>query len=335
MVPISELNEIRRRAVSLLNNIRLKKFNAPNVSVSCKSYFMDNNKITKKYLSDGLIVAVEDLKALEIAVDAGANAILFGGDSYHHNLITAEMYHKAIEIAHTKNCKLFISTPRIVRQNEQTEFAIILEASHDADAIYVHNVATLHLAKKISSVPIHTDYSLISFNSETLNLLYNLDVVSVTLSPELTLEQIKTLAKSATIQLECIVHGRLELMISQYCAIGSFLGGVGEHKCKEPCKRQKFYLRDRKKTCFPIVTDQFCRMHVLNSKVLSMLPYVHDLKNAGIGAFRIDGRYLSNDELVQTVQVYRRAFNGDSLNETNISENLDFTRGHYFRGVIS
>ena len=330
MIPISELNDMRRRAADTLNNLRLSKFF---VNKNSKCIDLKNNPSYKKTNKTLLVVAVDNIEMLKAAADTGADSILFGGESYRHEVITPELYQQAIDIAHNEGKKIYIATPRIVRQNEQSELENILNAVSNADAVYVHNIATLILAGRLTKIPIHTDFSLITFNTETIKMLYGLGAESITLSPELTLEQVKSIAKKSLIPLECIVHGRLELMIlmiSQYCAAGSFIGGVGEHVCSQPCKRQKMYLRDRKSAVFPIVTDQFCRMHILNSKTLSMLPHVSEFAKCGVDKIRIDGRYMSKSELVNTIKKYRLALSNKSAVEDD-----DITRGHYFRGVTN
>ena len=338
MLPISELNDVRRRAVQSLEEQRLSKFDrSTKQSVEFKNnYDLQENfysiSTVQEESSTRLIVAVDNIDSLKIAVNAGAKAILFGGESYHHKFIKPQTYKDAIAIAHSNNIKLFIATPRIVREFEQSSLEEIITAVGEADGIYVHNLATLHLVKRLSKLPIHSDYSLIAFNDTTIDFFSSLGIDSVTLSPELTLEQIKFIAKVSPLPLECIVHGRLELMISQYCIPGSFIGGVGEKKCSQPCCKHKFFLKDRKSALFPIVTDQFCRMHILNSKPLSMLPYASNLKDIGISQLRIDGRYLSDSELSSTVKNYTRTLQGDTLSEP---ADFDFTRGHYFRGVTS
>ena len=66
-----------------------------------------------------LNVAVDSIDMMKIAIKSGADSILFGGESYHHQIITPEIYVDAIKIAHDFNKKIFISTPRIVRMNQQ------------------------------------------------------------------------------------------------------------------------------------------------------------------------------------------------------------------------
>ena len=355
MVPLSVINDVRRKAIKQLEDKKLAEIKLRRPSqrhyelVGARNKEQGASEVAERVLdpcpltlvpketpyiaeSITLTVQVDTIDMLKSAIGVGADAVLFGGESYYHEIITPELYRQAIDIAHDAGKKIYIATPRIVRNDEQSALEDILAAVEDADGVYVHNIATLNLARRLTDLPIHTDYSLITFNSQAINFLYNLGVESVTLSPELTFEQVKSLVKSSVLPVECIVHGRAELMVSSYCVAGSFLGGVGEHKCSQPCRRQKLFLRDRKSAIFPVVTDQFCRIHILNSKPLSMLPYAADFKNAGVSSIRIDGRAMTNKELETTIKDYRRALQGAVLTEP---ENFDFTRGHYFRGVVS
>ena len=223
-----------------------------------------------------------------------------------------------VKLVHERGKKISLATPRIIRENEFPTLEKTFSA--DFDAIYVHNLSIIALAKKFSEV--RTDFSIHVFNNMTINFLKNLGVAGVTLSPELNLAQIKNLAKKSPLPLECIVHGRQELMISAYCVLGSFLGNLDKKNCPHVCKSGNFYLRDRKNELFPVVTDQFCRMHILNAKTLSMIENRADFN--GIARIRIDCRYLSVHETAKIVRAYK--FGGAEIE--------NFTRGHYFRGVM-
>lgn len=107
-----------------------------------------------------------------------------------------------------------------------------------------------------------------------------------------------------------------------------------------PCRRQEFFLRDRKNVDFPVMTDQFCRMHILNSKKLSLLPYVHQIRRMGVATLRIEGRGLSRGELQNSVRLYRDALgrkaprSEEDEEYLRMQEGKDITRGHYFRGIL-
>ena len=311
MIPISELNDVRRRAVEQLETLRLKKFDREKISADkFKIYLPCAGGETK------LVAHVDTLEKLKIALDAGADEILFGGENFTNQPV--KNISDAINIAHERGKKISLSTPRLVRENEFAALEKTLSA--EVDAIYIHNLATLDLAKKFSTV--RTDFSLHVFNCATINFLKNLGVDGVTLSPELNLNQIKSLAKKSPLPVECIVHGRQELMISAYCVLGSFLGDLDKKNCPHVCRTNHFYLRDRKNELFPVVTDQFCRMHILNAKTLSMIEHRNDFD--GVARIRVDCRALTLQETAQIVRAYK----------VGGAEIENFTRGHYFRGVM-
>lgn len=310
MMPISELNDVRRRAVEQLEILRLKKFDREKIFI-----LISNKSLTTAPLplAPSLVAHVDTLEKLKIALDAGADEILMGNAQ-------CVMLNEFVELVHKCGKKISFATPRIVRENEFDSLKKFL--SIEVDAIYVHNLATLSFVKKFSNAPIRTDFSLHVFNSATINFLKRLSVEGVTLSPELNLTQIKNLVKKSSLPVECIVHGRQELMISAYCVLGSFLGELDKKICPHICRTQKFYLRDRKGELFPVVTDQFCRMHILNAKTLSMIEHRKEFE--GVARIRVDCRFLTLQETAQVVHAYK--FGGAEIE--------NFTRGHYFRGVM-
>ena len=337
MVPVSEINEARRRAVDTLEKARLSK-------ITREPGRYDDEQIVRKASQKQahLMVAVDTLAKTKTALDAGADSILFGGESYTHTRITAGDYQKAAELARTRGARIDFSTPRIVKDSmmKAMEKLVCVFEDIQPDAIHVHNIGMLSLVRRLTSLPIHADYSLISFNKETLAFLKDYGVSEATASPELNVEQLAELVHQSVLPLTAIVHGRLELMISAYCIMGSFLGGVDRGKCSLPCVRGTFSLKDRKDVSFPLRTDEFCHMHVLNSKTLSMLPHAGKLIERGIKTLRIEAKAMTESEIQKIVTAYKERMKkrGEDTEEEKAQiarlEGRDITRGHYFRGVL-
>ena len=90
---------------------------------------------------------------------------------------------------------------------------------------------------------------------------------------------------------------------------------------------------------FPLVMDQYCHMHVLNSKSLSMLPYMKELRETGVKRFRIEARGMGADRIKELVRTYRQAlghhsdFLPEEMKRLKDIEGRDVTRGHYFHDV--
>lgn len=339
MVPMSEINEARRKAVEALDALRLKEIEAREHRPEPKFTDRIARPTPKKA---HFLVAVDTLGKAEAALAAGADGILFGGESYEHRVIAPEEYERAWQMAGEAGARIDFNTPRIVHDGQQKHVERLLAAfaAFPPDAVHVHNIAMLALVRRLTDFAIHADYSLISYNKQTLAFLKDYGASGATLSPELTAKEIRQLAKESPLPLTCIVHGRLELMVSNYCVTGSFLGGCGEGPCTQPCTRGHFALKDRKDALFPLAMDQFCHMHVLNSKVLSMMPHAMKFRAAGIETMQIEAKAMGEKEIAAIVKAYRKAMAfPEEPAEAQLSwiheqEGKDITRGHYFRGVL-
>lgn len=347
MVPVSEINEARRRAVEQLEALRLSSYeenarSAPRFSEDDKLCNEIKIPVNKEKNTSKLSVHVDTLEKLQTAITAGADIIIFGGDTYNHEYLTPDMYQRAAFMVHRANKAIYFGTSRIIRNSDMSllhKFLDIINHGNDntkPDAIMVHNIGTAMAVRTHTDIPLFIDYSLISYNAKTLEFWQEQGAVGVTLSPELNFTQIQELArtnKAHGLQLECMAEGNLELMVSEYCCTGSFIGGLDRGKCSAPCVNsgKKFFLKDRKGVKFPLVMDQNCHMHVLNGNRLSMLPHAMKFGKIGIDSIRIDGRYMETKEIQEIIGSYKHFMMLDD--EVEIQEADNITRGHYFRGV--
>jgi len=346
MVPISEINDVRRRAIEELEKARLAPFRR--AALATKKYVIrDFISSAIKKNQDGvrqpsLVVNVDTIDKLNAALQNGADSIMFGGETFDHSAITHEIYGQAVAIVRDQGKKIILNTPRIIKQWQMNSMKkeLTLFQELQPDAISVSNLGTLHVARQLTSVPLHGDYPLNIYNDVSIAFLAGQGIASMTLSPELNFSQIEELSSSQDVALECLVHGYVTLMVSEYCAVGSYLGKLDTGKCNQTCLRREYWLNDRKNERFPIVTDQFCRMHVLNAKELSMLPHVPKFGMMGIKRIRIEGKKSTIDHLGKITKLYREILEQGDNHPLFVQDKLksvehgDITRGHYFRGVL-
>ena len=360
MVPVSELNEVRRKCVEQLEKMRLADFQAAadkaraEAAAAVRAGLANFYSVIEKTASEnirsrnrgetGITVVADDLAKLSAALEGGADSIVFGGENYRHEAITLPMYEMAVKLAKTAGGKVVFNTPRIIRDGDLDAFHRWLENIRDmgADGISIHNIGSLYAARMMTDLPVEADFSLISYNIETLRHFQELGISRAVLSPELNMTQLAELAGQSPVPVECLAEGNLELMVSEYCCTGSFLGGLDKGSCGAPCVNsgKSFFLKDRKDIKFPLVMDQYCHMHLLNGSRLSMLPHAMKFRQLGISSLRIDGRYMDEGQLRKTVRNYRKymAYPAELTEAEKKAvqqlEGENITRGHYFRGVL-
>ena len=79
-----------------------------------------------------------------------------------------------------------------------------------------------------------------TFNSQSILFWQEQGFSGITLSPELTLQQVTGLVRKSPLPLECLAEGALEMMVSEYCVEGSFLGHLDKGSCSFKCKEPGF-----------------------------------------------------------------------------------------------
>lgn len=374
-IPVGQLNDLRTKAVSQLENLRISKWKRKpleNVQLTApgekKTDRVKEKRITRELEETGikdkvksqellkkllLSVSVYSLKGLEGALEGGADCVYFGEGLFRKQKAAEKeenfegeeisgrnldsIFENAVLKARTAGRKIYISTPKIVKDSEieRVEELLSRAGKLGADGILVSNLGTLNLAKE-RGIPYIADSPLNIYNSYTLTLLLEKGAEMAVLSPELTLEELKEVASYGPT--ECIVHGRLELMESEHCITGGLLGR-NRGQCSAPCSSGNFKLVDEKNYEFPLLMDYQCRTHILNSRSLCMLEYVPAFIENGISSLRIETLGMDDTEEIKRItEKYRKVIDAYYKPEEKAKEKCEdmgkgFTTGHYFRGV--
>ena len=356
MVPVREINEVRRQALEQLSRCRADRWHRREVPQA----LVDQRWKTVGHADDlaawgqneqspRLAVSVPDLAGLRAALRGGADIIHLGGDDLRSRpSLTREDLVTAVTLCRDKRIELILATPRIIHTGELDRVDNLVKYAADAGiaGVLTGNLGLLARLLTIGLLPVYGDFGLNVFNRQAVMLLMEAGVSSFTLSPELTMEQIGPVA-GLGLPAEAIIHGALPLMVSLYCAPGSLLGGAGsDTSCGNPCGSWQGGLRDRMGVVFPVEVDRHCRMHIFNSRDLCLLDSVGRLLGTGVRVLRVEARKEGPGYVEQAVAAYRRALDS-YLAGQSYSRSLDedrellaklspagFTRGHYFRGVL-
>ena len=332
MVPMSEMNEARRMAAESLDAARLEAF-AP---ARKQRHSMNVELVPQERGTRGsrsiVTVHCDTVAKVEAALAGGADRVLFAGDCFSTKVVTNEDYRTVVALARKAGKEVAFATPRIIKEAQLKYFDKLFALWNELapDYVYISNNGLWPLAKKYPNLKLWADMTLNIYNVQSLEFWNEAGAQGALLSPELTMAQVEHLAAVAPMPVECMVQGRLEMMVSEYCVGGSFLGDLHKGACKFNCK-EPLFLGDRKEASFPVVGDQYCKMHILNAHELSMLTNIKHMEGIGVSSLRIDGRNYEAKEVGELTRMYKQVLRG----EMHIEENLpNTTRGHYFRGVL-
>lgn len=366
MVPVSEINEMRRLAVEALlgQQVGHERVTRPVYNQRLREWKKklvqerEENTVASKHggawkqssAAKRLTVAVSDLESVQAAIKAGAKRIAMGGERWRSRKgLNLEELRASVKLCKEQGVESVLRLPRVL--NEEQSFwwydtLLKIKTWDNRPIVMVSNFGELEILKEIDpDWPFETDFSLNVFNEAAVAHFLRLGAGLVTLSPELEHTQVEFLAKWP--KTELLVFGDLEMMVSEYCPVGATLGGKKGAKCSVPCVKEPHYLRDRLKYDFPIETDLDCRMHLYNVKRLNLYKELGSIAKMGITNIRLQLDRATPVQIRDTVRVFlegwERALNGEKILEgqaEEVSTYLEerypegFTKGHFFRGVL-
>ena len=342
MWPASVLNALRRDAVTALETAlithHVESWQALQVTGDVDYDFKAQHELS--YDTCPMISArVDEIEGVKAAISGGAQKIVFGGDRLSRTPYALSIYDEIARLCAKSDVICTFATPRVVKDDEVEAYKHTLEAIVQAhpDSISIHVPQALLWLRELGYTgAIEADTGLNIFNTPTLHFWEQLHISCVNPSQELTLKQITELAKHSHVPIETMIHGYTEMMISEYCAIASFVGTGSKVNCPMPCVKESYSLKDRKGEIFPIRTDPYCRMHIMNSHEMDMRAYVPMLLQKGISILRIDGRHMKPSYVKDIVSQYVGIATGtmEAPPKKIDSQGESITRGHYFRGIL-
>jgi U32 family peptidase len=366
MVPVSEINEMRRLTVEALLSKsserecisrevygqRFREWKKRLVQEREESHQAFKNGGIGKHASAAkrLTVAVSDLDSVQAALKAGAKRVAMGGERWRSRKgMNLDELRAGNKLCMENGAESVWRLPRIINE-EQTQWwhetLLKVKPWKHRPIVMVSNLGELEMLKTIDpDWPFEIDFSLNIFNEAAIAHFLRQGARVVTLSPELERSQIEVLARWP--RAEILAFGDLEMMVSEYCPVGATLGGKKGDKCNVPCVKESHYLRDRLKYDFPIETDLDCRMHLYNVKRLNLYKELGAIAKMGISTIRLQFDRATPVQIRDTIRVFLegwdRALQGDKLLEGQVEEVSayleerfpeGFTKGHFFRGVL-
>ena len=229
-----------------------------------------------------------------------------------------------------------LEPPTIVRPEERRHLDRWLALGTPLQTGHVGLVA--ELARRGREVV--ADYAVNAFNAHTTAELFALGAERVTLSIELTTEELAAAARPfGGRALEVVVYGRPEGMTIEHCVLSAAFDREPA-SCRDLCvaKHPVVSLTDDAGYSFPVATDSDCRNRLLHSRPIEGSQFLPELWRAGLRHYRLLFN-LPGDPIGEIVAAYRGIF--DALRagapaDTRPARTLvgsTFTRGHFVRAV--
>ncbi|RXJ04101.1 U32 family peptidase [Anaerobacillus alkaliphilus] len=326
IVPVKELNSIRREAVELLVNKRQepRKYTVNTELTAKKKQLAKGNVPTK------LISLCRSLEQIEASCKTDVDYI-------YADFEFTKDYPQAVEVARKYAKPIALATPRIHMPGEQGVLNQILRAK--PDAILVRSLGAVHyyLEQKLD-IPLIGDFSLNVANHKAVEMFLERGLDRITPSYDLNIQQMVDLLGEAPAQdIEVVIHQHLPMYHTEHCVYCTFLSeGTDYTNCGRPCEEHRISLEDRVGFSHPVRVDVGCRNTVFNAIEQSGAEYISNFLELGVSHYRVEFLEETGEKVTEVLSLYREALQGKrtgtsiwkSLKATN---QLGVTRGQLIK----
>lgn len=297
---------------------------------------------------------VGDMERLVSAVEYGADAVYLAGKMFGMRAAPAnfseEELAKAVEFAHEKNVKVYVTCNTVPHANEMKFLPAYLAKLNEigVDAVIVSDLGVLSLAKKHApDVEIHISTQAGVTNPYTANVLYEMGAKRIVLAREVPIDEIAEIRKNipADMEIEVFVHGAMCMSFSGRCLISNYLNGRDANRgaCSQPC-RWEYVVTEKQRPNQPFEIKEDERgTFLFNSKDMCMIEHIPQLVSAGVTSLKIEGRAKSAYYVASVTSAYRRAVDffmenptgrlpQNIIEETEKISHREYSTGFYLGG---
>ncbi|MBK8093485.1 MAG: U32 family peptidase [Verrucomicrobiaceae bacterium] len=306
MVPVSELNRMRRDLVAACD-MQPAQLPAPKRATSTLEGMLAAAKAPQEAPGapkQELFVLCRTKEQISAALECGISRLYLDfEDIRRYGDVVAEIRDSG------SKSEIWLATPRIQKSGEAGFFKLIERAK--SHGVLIRNLGAISHFKE-AGLPITGDFSLNVANPLTAEILKKTGLERLTISYDLNIEQVLDLLGGAPpAWFELTLHQHMPMFHMEHCAFAAFLSeGTNFTNCGRPCDRHRVHLRDRVGMEHPLKADVGCRNTLFNAVAQTGAQYFTALRQAGLGAFRVELLEEDGAESARVLKTYQELLAG-------------------------
>lgn len=284
-------------------------------------------------------------ESFKAAVNAGADAIYVGGSMYGARAFAGnfdrEELNSAIDYAHIHGKKVYLTVNTLLKNRELYDGLhdfLIPAYENGLDAVIVQDYGVFEFIKEnFPGLDIHASTQMTVNGRLSASFLEKKGASRIVTSRELSLEEIRNIRRSTSLEIESFVHGALCYCYSGQCMLSSMIGARSGNRgrCAQPC-RLMYELYDEN-----MQKKGQRGPYILSPKDMCALAILPDVIEAGVYSLKIEGRMKSPEYVAGVVSIYRKyvdrylEYGRDSYSaeDDDIKKLMDlFNRGNFTSG---
>ncbi|MBU0988144.1 MAG: U32 family peptidase [Proteobacteria bacterium] len=263
-----------------------------------------------------LLAPAGNFEKLEIAVHYGADAVYLAGKAFSlrnfSENFTLDEIESAVKYAHQQDVKVYVACNIYARNAELKKIAGYLKAlkTIGPDAVIIADPGVFMAAGSLmKQIPVHLSTQANTTNYQSARFWESLGVQRINVSRELSLNEIKKIARHCSLEIEAFVHGAMCISYSGRCLLSNFLAGRSGNlgSCTQSCRWKYFLVEEFRPGQYLPFSEDDRGSYIFNSRDLCMIEHIPAMIQSGVNALKIEGRMKGINYLAATVKVYREA----------------------------
>lgn len=263
-----------------------------------------------------IVAPAGNLEKLKMAVLYGADAVYFGGDQLNLRVqadnFTLDDLNEALNFCKTHGAKAIFLLNSFLHEKDIPAARRYIESIKGLpfDAIMISDPGMMALIKDAginSSVHLSTQMS--TLNHLAVRFWTKAGIDRIVLARETTVDEIKMIKDATGAEMEIFVHGALCVAYSGRCLLSRYLSGrdANQGDCAQSC-RWRYSLVEETRPGAPLdIIENEAGTEIISSKDLCLIEQVQKYIDAGVDAFKIEGRMKSLYYTANTARIYRHA----------------------------
>ena len=253
---------------------------------------------------------------LRFAVKFGADEVYFGGDQFnlrvqadnfsHEELAEAAVYCREHSVKTTFLMNAFLHDAD-VREAEKFIRSI---KDYGFDAVMVSDPGMLMILKDSGiTAEFHLSTQMNTLNRRAVKFWMEAGFSRIVLARETSLDEIRMIKESTGAEIEVFAHGALCVAYSGRCLLSRYLSGrdANSGDCAQPCRWRYSLIEEKRPGNYLDVIEHAKGTEILSSMDLQLIDKLEQYVEAGVDAFKIEGRMKSLYHAANTTRIYRHA----------------------------
>lgn len=293
---------------------------------------MDATKNKDLMFTKPLIVSpAGNLEKLKFAVKYGADNVYFGGEGFNlrvqaDNFSFPEI-EEGVKFCRERGVKTTFLMNSFLHENQISEAEKYASKVKElgCDSVMVSDPGMLMILKDAGiEADFHLSTQMSTLNHRSIKFWIDAGCKRIVLGREVTLDEIKEIKRNTDAKIEIFVHGALCIAYSGRCLLSRYLSGrdANAGDCSQPCRWKYFLMEEKRPGLYLDIIENQRSTEILSSKDLCLIEKIEEYVDAGVDAFKIEGRIKSLYHAANTTRIYKHAV--QLAGTESFKENLPF-----------